>query len=108
MRLGGQQIQIVTRTPGAKDSLGVPTATESTVQWQGCFIQPLETDETLGNVDTVISHYKLFAPGEPPLTSTGRVLSDGISYEVRGDPMVWRGINGAVHHVECYLRRATG
>lgn len=107
-KFGGHTATVITRTPGAKDELGVPTWTESTVTVAGCFLQPLETEETLGNVDTVISHFKLFAPAGTPLTSTGRVVVDGVSYEVRGDPMPWADIRGIPHHIECYLRRATG
>lgn len=107
-KLGGQAATVITRTPGAKDELGVPTWIETPVTVPGCFLQPSDTDETLGNVDTVISHFKLFAPAGTPLTSTGRVVVDGVSYEVRGDPMPWSDNRGIPHHIECYLRRATG
>lgn len=106
--LGGQTATVITRTPGAKDRFGIPTSVETSVAVTGCFLQPLETEENLGNIDTVVSHFKLFAPAGTPLTPTGRVVVDGVSYEVRGDPMPWSDIRGIPHHIECYLRRATG
>lgn len=105
---GREVITIVRRTPGAPDRLGVrvPTETQQTVT--GCSVQPLGTDEELSNVDRVITRWKLYAPAGTVLTVTDAVMSNGVRYEVEGDPQTWPDIRGVPHHVECFLRRATG
>lgn len=106
--IGHQVIAVVRRTEGIPDRLGVPTLVETTHYVSGCSVQPLATIEQLSNVDQVVTRWRLFAPADADLIVTDAVITNGIQYEVDGDPMVWPDLGGVPHHLEAYLRRATG
>lgn len=106
---GRDTVVIVRRVMGAPDNLGVPTRIETReVVWNCCSVQPLGTDELLSDVDRVITRWKLYAPADVNLTSTDAVESNGLLYEVDGDPQIWADVRGVPHHLTCLLRRATG
>lgn len=108
--LGRQTITAVLVSYGAVDRLGVHARGETETTLTGCSFQPLSTVETLGDVDQVTSHWKLFAPATVDLTNLDAVITpwDGSRYDVDGDPLVWRDFLGNVSHQEVLLRRATG
>lgn len=105
---GRDTITVVHRTAGTPDNLGVPAKIETRRQVAGCSVQPLGTDELLSDVDRVITRWKLYAPAATALTTADAVESNGLLYEVDGDPQVWSDTRGVPHHLECLLRRATG
>ena len=108
--IGNQTVTAVLVTYGARDKLGVEAHIETQVTVTNCSFQPLTTIETLGDVDQVTSHWKLFAPANVNLSAIGRIITpwDGLSYEVDGDPMPWPDFQGNISHQEILLRRATG
>lgn len=108
--IGFQTVTAVLVTYGAPDKLGVEAKVESQTPITGCSMQPLTTVETLGDIDEVTSHWKLFAPATVNLNAIASVITpwDGLRYDVDGDPMVWTDAFGNVHHQEVLLRRATG
>lgn len=106
--IGHQVITVVRRTDGPPDRLGVATPVETRYDVAGCSVQPLTTAEQLSNVDQVVTRWRLFAPPNADLVVTDAVVVAGIQYEVDGDPQVWPDMGGRPHHLEAYLRRATG
>lgn len=108
--IGRQTVTAVLVTYGTPDNLGVAQKVETQTPITGCSFQPLTTIETLGDVDQVTSHWKLFAPTTVDLTAIAAIITpwDGLRYEVDGDPQVWTDYFGRVSHQEVMLRRATG
>lgn len=108
--IGNQTITAVLVAYGTPDKLGVEQHIETQVTLTGVSFQPLTTIETLGDIDQVTSHWKLFAPCTVDLSAIDRVITpwDGLSYEVDGDPMPWVDFLGNVSHQEVLFRRATG
>lgn len=107
---GNKTVTGVRRIPGAPDRLGVPVDSEVTFDIPDCSFQPFATpQELLSNVDLSQSLWKLFAPAGTGLIVTDAVRIDGKTYEILGDPQEWPDpISGVTHHVEIWLRRATG
>ncbi|HEX5119849.1 MAG TPA: hypothetical protein VFW65_32080 [Pseudonocardiaceae bacterium] len=106
--IGHQIITVIRRTSGPPDRLGVPTQVETRHDVSGCSVQPVGTDEQLSNVDLVVTRWRLYAPADADVVVTDAVIAGGLTYEVDGDPQVWPDIRGQPHHLEAYLRRATG
>lgn len=108
--IGHQTVTAILVNYGATDKLGIPAKTETQVPLPGCSFQPLTTIETLGDIDEVASHWKLFAPASVDLSAIDAIVTpwDGLRYEVDGDPQVWTDFFGNVSHQEVALRRATG
>jgi hypothetical protein len=106
--IGHQTVILVHRAAGPPDTLGVPSHVETQESVSGCSVQPLTTTEELSDVDQVITRWRLYAPATVTLTAIDAVISDGVLYEVDGDPQIWSDMAGRPHHLECYLRRATG
>lgn len=94
----------------AVDKLGVQVKTETQVTLTGCSWQPLTTVETLGDVDQVTSHWKLFAPPGVDLSAIDAVITpwDGLRYSVDGDPMAWTDFFSTPSHQEVLFRKAVG
>lgn len=106
--IGRQAVTIVHRTDGPPDALGVPAVVETETTVTGCSVQPVSTTEDVSNVDQVVSRWRMFAPAATAFTATDGVISDGVLYQVDGDPQIWSDLGGNPHHIECYLKRATG
>jgi len=106
--IGRQVVTIVRRSDGPPDHLGVPTVVETETQVPGCSVQPLTTAEQISDVDQVVTRWRLLAPAGVVMTATDAVIADGVRYSVDGDPQPWTDLGGRPHHIECFLRRATG
>lgn len=109
--IGNQTITaILVSYTDSVDKLGVRTKTETQMSISGCSWQPLSTVETLGDIDEVTSHWKLFAPPGINLSALDAVITpwDGLRYSVDGDPQPWTDFFGAPSHQEILFRRATG
>lgn len=108
--IGNQTVLAVVISYGPPDELGVPTETEAQTPISNCSFQPLVTIETLGDVDEVTSHWKLYAPATVNLRAVDAIVTpwDGLRYEVDGDPQTWTDMFGRISHQEVILRRATG
>lgn len=73
----------------------------------GCSVQPWAADEATADREFTATHLRLFAPyGALPL-ATSRVVHDGVTYEVDGEPARWRDDSGP-SHVEASLKQMAG
>lgn len=54
------------------------------------------------------THMRLFAPPDTALSATSRVVYNGVTYEVDGEPARWRDLDGRPSHVEAALKRLAG
>jgi hypothetical protein len=103
MRLGPDTVT-VKRAPLAEDSFGNEnrdwtSATSTAVG--GCSVQPLPANEVIVGRDTVVSRWTLFAPVATDLEATDRVVWEGDTYEVDGEPQRWTGV-----YLSALLRRS--
>lgn len=106
--IGHQTVTIVHRSAGPANDLGIPATVETQTTVDGCTVVPLTTQEEVSDVDQVVTRWRLFGPPDMAVTVTDAVIVNGLEYEVDGDPQVWPDFRGVPHHLECYLRRATG
>lgn len=106
--LARQTVTVVTRTRVGEDELGNDRYDDVETVVPGCAVQPLTTDEQVGDRDTVTSRWQLWAPAGTPLAATSRVRYDGHTFEVDGEPQTWPGISGGPHHVTAFLVTWTG
>ncbi len=76
----------------------------------GCSVQPISGEEATADREFTATHLRLFAPwaGTFVLGATSRVVYDGATYEVDGEPRRWRDDAGRGDHVEVDLKRLTG
>jgi hypothetical protein len=81
-------------------------ATET--ELSGCSVQPWTADEATADREFTATHVRLFAPfGNLPY-ATSRIVYDGVTYEVDGEPARWRDDAGRPDHVEASLKRLAG
>lgn len=100
-----QTVTIYTRTQGSDDAFGNPTTTETSTATTGR-LRLLRSVEQVDGRDTVITGWLLYLePGET-ITPASRVVIDGNTYEVDGQPYLVYGAT-APHHLEVPLRETT-
>lgn len=92
----------------------LPADPDDDVTVDGCYAQVLaatspsstEAEDRRGHVVTL---YRIFAPGAPPITATSRVKVNGGRWlEVVGEPNRWHLPDGTPTHVEIQARETTG
>jgi hypothetical protein len=73
--------------------------------WAGsASVQPASTSEADSpKRETTDIHVKVFLPPTANVDSTDRLVVDGITYEVRSEPRVWR--QGSLSHIYLQARR---
>lgn len=103
-----QTVTVITRTRVGEDVLGNDVYEDTETVVTGCSVQPLGSEEQLGDRDTVMSRWQLWAPADIPLTATSRVRHDGHVFEIDGEPQTWPGVDGRPHHVTAILKTWTG
>jgi hypothetical protein len=90
--VGGEDIVIV--RPAPRDKFGDPTGapnTESTSSgWLFAPGASSELHDGQNSVDTDAELYRLGAPGQESILPTDRIRVRGVTYEVVGEPAVWR------------------
>lgn len=74
----------------------------------GCSVQAYSAEEQAADREFTATHKRLFAPPDTVLAATSRVIHDGATYEVDGEPAVWRDLDGRPSHVEAVLKRLSG
>lgn len=104
--------------PGSKVERGttIPDwkkVTKHTVK--GCSMQPSSTDSTqvrnmrlVPSVNSTDTAFTLFMPPNSPIQSGDRVVVDGKTWSVDGEPMTWESASGALTHTVVELRRYRG
>jgi hypothetical protein len=73
-----------------------------------CSVQPFGATEVAADREFTSTHVRLFAPPNVELSATSRVIFDGATYEVDGEPARWRDLDGRPSHVEAALKRLAG
>lgn len=67
---------------GAPDSLTIT----------GCDVQPGASQEDLANRDGVLIRWTVYGPYDADVNARDRVVWDGATYEVDGNPARWQGL----------------
>lgn len=111
MTLGAETIEIRRAELTSADRFGNfrrdwSNATSATVT--GCSVQPFQATESTVDREFASTHMLLFAPWGTDLLATDRVVHNGQTYEVDGEPGQWRDDQGAGDHIEASLKRVTG
>jgi len=86
-----QQVTLVTRTVSGQDAYGNDVFTETSTVVDGCVVWPRDGNGTSGNEqvqgkDMVIVGLSLLLPAGTVVTATDRIVVNGLSYEVTGEP----------------------
>ena len=98
--------------PGTKVSRGSQIfdwekANELTIS--SCSMQPASTSlDTNGRVLGVSDGYTLYAPLNADIKAGDRIVYNGESYTINGEPLAWKSPFGAVEHLVVNLMRYYG
>jgi hypothetical protein len=92
--------------PGT-DPYNNPTEPETTSVSYPCWLEQTATVEITQGRSTVLSDWLLVLPPEAVVDPTDRVVVDGRSFEVVGQPLSAASPRGT-HHIECRLRATVG
>ena len=105
--------QTVTRIrPGVKTQRGsqIPdweNATELVIT--GCSVQPAGTSLSQdGRVLGVSDGYTVYLPPGADVKAGDRIVYDGDTYEIDGDPRKWKSVTGRLDHVMISIERWRG
>lgn len=85
----GKSITVVTRTVTGRDALGNDIYTETSTQVDGCVVYPRGSTELVQGQDLVTDSLTALLPPGTAITATDRVIVDGVTYEVDGQPSAW-------------------
>jgi SPP1 family predicted phage head-tail adaptor len=86
----GVTVTIVRRTVSGTDSFGNDTYTSVNEDVQYCSIQPAASRENLDFSDQLTSDVVVFVPYGTDVEYIDAIIVDGVQYEVRAQPDVWR------------------
>jgi hypothetical protein len=101
-----QAVTLHARTAGAEDEHGNPTTLEVDLEVAGFASRQVATEGA--DAVAVGEQMRLFLAADAPLTGWDAVTVMGEKFEVIGAPWeVWNPRTGAVHHVECDIRRVS-
>lgn len=105
-RLLAQSVTIVARTQsGPNDEMGDPSWVETTTEAKGYLYQTSRSDQTAGQ-ELGFQEFRLVLDAGAVADHASRVIIDGTTYEVYGDP--WYALNPRtkeVSHLEATVRR---
>jgi hypothetical protein len=109
-RLGDQSITILragTTTDSHND--GVPDwDTPSSTIISNCYVEQGTTDEQLINRDTVEILWTVYAPPGIDVLATDRIVFEGITYDIDGQPGVNRSFTRKLDYTGIALKRWEG
>lgn len=74
----------------------------------GCSVQPYTSDEDVAGREFTATRVRLFTAAGPVPVATSRVVVDGTTFEVDGEPARWVDGLGRPSHVEVVLKRLAG
>jgi hypothetical protein len=104
--LGPHTVTVI--QPAERDTWGDTQSGDASTTVAGCFWQPRGSqEETTGGRDLVTADASLFMPPTADIRPTSRIVFDGVTYEVRGQPSLHRTPAGP-HHYEVELVRVRG
>jgi hypothetical protein len=75
---------------------------------RGCSVQPSVYPEYDRDREAVTIGWKLYAPTSAGLLASDRIVSDGLTYEIEGEPLTWPSPSGQLDHIEAVLKRVVG
>lgn len=104
----GYHIITVVRPPERGPNGDPLPGSGSTVDVDGCFVQPRTSTEATDGRDTVITGLIAYVPAGVDIRATDRIVFRGVPYAVDGDPGYWDDMTGSPDHAEVPLRRVTG
>lgn len=113
--LGAESVTVLTAPIVEDDRFGSrhpdwDAATSVTVR--GCSVQPVgmagASRENVVDRQYTATHRILFAPWSAPIAATNRIVHDGTTYEVDGEPDRWRDLEGRGDHLEVAMKRLEG
>jgi hypothetical protein len=97
---------IVTREPGPRDRYGTGTLVETKrTPARVHFVQNSAAEQTDPQEQVQTATFFLW-PGAV-LTARDWIVVDGKTWEVEGDPELFKHIGGVPHHIECRALRVT-
>ena len=108
-----QNGQTVTRLrPGVKTQRGSQVPDWSNVERleiSYCSVQPAGTSLSQdGRVLGVSDGYTVYLPPDADVKAGDRIVYDGDTYEINGDPRKWKSATGRLDHIMISIERWTG
>lgn len=107
--------QEITRIrPGTKTSRGstIPDwdpAVVNELKIGGCSVQPASTSLSQdGRILGIMDGMTAYLPNGSDVKAGDRILYDGLTYEIEGEPRVWVSATGAKDHILLNLMRYSG
>lgn len=99
----------IVRPASGVDGYGDPSEDwgQTTSTWSAAWVQPRSTSEVNGGRTAVLTEWMAFLPEDAPIAAGDRLVWEGRTYEVDGEPAVLWNPSGP-HHVEASLKRITG
>lgn len=94
--LGPHTVTVI--NPAARNTWGDTQPGDTTTTVSGCFWQPRATQEQTGGQDIVTADAFLSMPPTADIRATSRVVFQGVTYEVRGQPELHHTPAGPHHH----------
>lgn len=110
-RVGSETVEVLDAPLVERDRYGGTVrdwdnATTTQVRW--CSIQPMSGTEQNLDREFTATHVRLFAPYDAPVSASSRVRYDGRTFEVDGEPELWREATGAKSHLQATLKILKG
>lgn len=109
--LGGQQITRL-RAPAVSDGrhggLARDWAAATATDITGVSVQPFATGETTLDQAYIRDRLRVFDSSGTDYEPTDRIVYEGDTYEVDGDPQPWTDLAGRASHVELVIKRLAG
>lgn len=104
--LGPHTVTVI--QPAERDTWGDTQPGDTSTTVSGCFWQPRGTqEETLGERDLVTADAWVSMPATADIRPTSRVVFEGVTYEVHGQPSLHHTPAGP-HHYEVELTQVRG
>lgn len=101
-------VTILRRSTSTQDEYGDPVSTYTTAGTTPAWIEQTGTREQLIGENRVLSDWLLILPVGTVLAPYDRILHDGKTFEVVGEPALAASPNAASRHVEAPLRIVEG
>lgn len=102
----GERLRALT-APGPYNAPDVADWSAAVAVTYPCELQPVSSAELVDDQQRVEGRWLLFLPASADILPTDRWRQAGVTYEVDGEPGVWRA-RGRTHHVEARLKRVRG
>lgn len=107
--LGRSRVTLRRRTVEGQDEYGNDQWVTVTIPVDGCVVHPrISGAESVEVGAQVVAGAWLYAPAGTPIDADDAIEVEGITYEVDGEPGLWRTLHGTPSLQQVALRRVTG